>query len=303
MEHKKNDDINKLLNFELTPDEEKKFKNSEGYKDYKDILELFENTKAIPFDKNIVLNKINTNKSEKSLTNTKVIPLYRKWLPMAIAATVLLCISLFYFNSITPKAYNTIAGESMQFLLPDSSSVWLNAASKISHNKDWKNSRDITLDGEAYFEVAKGKTFTVKTQQGIVTVLGTKFNVKQRDSFFEVHCFEGSVSVVYNNIKTILKPNNFFNSKLLEKQIKNIEKPSWVENKSIFHNTNIDDVLKDISIQYGVEFILDKNIKNQSLEYTGSYNYSDDLETVIVILCKSLDLNYNIKHKQIYLSL
>ncbi|OEK08979.1 hypothetical protein A8C32_13830 [Flavivirga aquatica] len=303
MENTKNNNIDKYLSFELSSEEEKKFKNSLEYKKHQEVLELFENTKAIPFNEDLILEKINTNKSKVSKNNTKVIPLYKKWLPASIAASILLLISvsIFYFNSINQIEYATISGQSIQFSLPDASTVWLNAKSEISHNKDWNKSRDIELNGEAYFEVAKGKTFTVKTPQGIVAVLGTKFNVKQRDNFFEVHCYEGTVSVIHKGKKTILKANDFFNSKLLNKRKKSITKPNWIENKSIFRNTPIDEVITDISIQYNVEVVLEKGINKKQLEYTGSYDYSDPLETVITVLCKSLNLNYSIEDKHIYL--
>ena len=173
--------INTFLNFELSPEEETAFKKTEDYKKYQRTLELLDNSKAIPFDEEMLLSNIN----RKKYTPTKIIPLYKKWLPMSIAASILLCCSMLYFYSVKPATYNTTIGESIQFSLPDESSVWLNAKSEISHNKDWENTRDIKLNGEAYFEVAKGKKFTVETPQGTVTVLGTKFNVKQRDQFLK----------------------------------------------------------------------------------------------------------------------
>jgi ferric-dicitrate binding protein FerR (iron transport regulator) len=51
----------------------------------------------------------------------------------------------------------------------------------------------LTLE-EAYFQVKKGQTFSVNTTDGVVKVLGTHFNVKQRKNYFEVNCFEGLVS-------------------------------------------------------------------------------------------------------------
>jgi ferric-dicitrate binding protein FerR (iron transport regulator) len=299
MEENKKLNIHKFLNNEMSSNEVELFKKSEEYQKHKTIIDLFEDSKAISFDEKKVFDKIN---NQKQLVNKKVIPLYKKWIPVSIAASILILFSVFYYTSVKPNAYNTVVGESIQFSLPDESSVWLNAKSEISYNKDWENSRDIMLNGEAYFEVAKGKKFTVKTPQGIVTVLGTKFNVKQRNHFFEVHCFEGAVSVNYNNTKTILKANDVFSSKESKKQLKNIDKPNWINNESVFNNTNLNEVITDISLHYDVKFNVNKNIEILLLKYTGSYNYSDDLETVLNVLCKSLNLNYSIKNKNIFLS-
>ena len=290
--------IKKYLNFELSPEEEEAFKKTKEYKKHQKTLELLENSKAISFDEKTLLENINNNKAIVS----KTIPLYKKWLPLSIAASILLCFSMLYFYTSKGTTYNTMVAESIQFSLPDESSVWLNAKSEISHNKDWDNSRDITLKGEAYFEVAKGKKFTVKTSQGIVTVLGTKFNVKQREDFFEVHCFEGSVAVSYKNNKIVLKANDVFSSNKNGNSINNLKKPNWLTNKSEFHNANLKDVIADISLHYNITFVKNKNIDNLSLKYTGSYNYTDDLQTILDVLCKSLNLKYSMENESIYLS-
>ena len=54
MESKKNTNINKFLNFEMSSDEESAFKNSIDYKNHQKILELFEDSKSIPFDEHMV---------------------------------------------------------------------------------------------------------------------------------------------------------------------------------------------------------------------------------------------------------
>jgi len=213
-------------------------------------------------------------------------------------------VSVFYLNSKDEiEEYNTIAGESVNFYLPDSSQVWLNAKSKISHIKNWEDEREINLKGEAYFEVAKGKLFTVKTSQGTVAVLGTKFNVKQRANYFKVHCYEGSVSVIYKNHKVLLTANETFNSKFINKyQEIGGETPNWIKSKSLFRNSFLKEVLTDIEVQYDIEFILDRKIDQNNLKYTGGYDYSDSLETVLVLICESLNLDYKIKENRIYLS-
>ena len=60
---------------------------------------------------------------------------------------------------------------------------------------NWNNKRSLSLTGTAYFEVEKGQSFTVNTNEGNVVVLGTKFTVNTSSNFIEVQCFEGIVSV------------------------------------------------------------------------------------------------------------
>ncbi|MDO5971464.1 FecR family protein [Flavivirga aquimarina] len=307
MEDNKVNNIKKFMNFEFSSEEEKEtFKTSDTYAEYKEIIELFDNVKAVHYNESEVLQKLDTARLTKPIENEKkVIPLYKKRLPLSVAASLLLFVSVYLFNIDNNLEHYTLAGESVEILLPDASKVWLNAKSEVAYNKDWETSREIDLKGEGYFEVAKGKTFKVKTSQGTVTVLGTKFNVKQRHDFFEVHCYEGRVSVLYNGKGTILKANDFFNSKTLKKSIlkgKGITiKPYWVENMSVFENTPIDQVLADISLQYDVVFIKNNNL-NKDLKYTGSYHYDDTEEMVLNVFCESLGLAYVKKGKNIYLN-
>ena len=130
---------------------------------------------------------------------TPVIPINKKapkllWLRYAAAvAVVILAIFLLYQPGTTVETANA---ELVTHLLPDGSKVELNADSKIWVNpKDWEENRSVRLEGEAFFEVEKGSTFTVETSRGRVQVLGTSFNVFSRDAFLEVECFTGRVEV------------------------------------------------------------------------------------------------------------
>ncbi len=306
MEENKSNNINKFLNFEFSSEEEKEaFKNSDTYSEYKEVIELFDNVRAVDYNENGVLEKLDSARLKSSVNEKQVIPLYKKWKPLSVAATILVFISVVLFNINNNLEHHTLAGESTQISLPDASKVWLNAKSEIAYKKSWKKSRAIDLRGEAYFEVAKGKTFMVKTSQGTVTVLGTKFNVKQREAYFEVYCYEGTVSVMYRNKETILKANSSFNSRTLDKTMqKNAminTKPHWIEKMSVFENTPIEHVIADIGIQYDIKFIMNNNL-NKNLKYTGSYHYNDSLETVLNVLCQSLNLEYIEKDKSIYLN-
>src|SRR5690606_4696634 len=87
-------------------------------------------------------------------------------------------------------------GEIRQVQLPDGSTVTLNAASTIEYNSlTWFLRRKISLNGEAFFKVLKGPSFSVGAGKASVEVLGTSFNVKQRNDIVSVACFTGKVTV------------------------------------------------------------------------------------------------------------
>lgn len=303
MDHKTNENkrdlIHSYLNNEMSLNEENTFKKTKDYFKYKEVFDAFENTKSVSFNEEELLHRIVKSKEKSQLKKNRTT--YKKWLPLSIAASLLLFISLLYF--LRPTSYTTDVAETTQISLPDNSIVWLNAKSKITPSKNWGKSRNVALIGEAYFEVAKGKIFSVTTPIGVVTVLGTKFNVKQRNNSFEVHCFEGSVSVLYGDIKTILKPNELFTSSQNHKITKALDKPNWILQKSVFKQTSLTEVVSDISLHYDIEILVDKNVENLQLKYTGSYHYSDDLNSVLEILSQSLNLNYELKNRHVNLTI
>jgi transmembrane sensor len=90
-------------------------------------------------------------------------------------------------------------GARSQLTLPDGSMIWLNAGSKIKYNRDFGiNSRDVYLNGEAYFDVEKSKhPFIVHTSYLDLKVLGTSFNVKAYpdEELIEATLVKGSIRV------------------------------------------------------------------------------------------------------------
>ncbi len=97
-------------------------------------------------------------------------------------------------------------GSRTRTILPDGSTVWLNAGSKISYKPGLTGTtREVTLEGEAYFDVVKrtGRSFVVHTKEIDISVLGTAFNVKSypNDKTIETTLIRGLVSITRNNDK------------------------------------------------------------------------------------------------------
>ncbi len=99
--------------------------------------------------------------------------------------------------------------------LPDGSRVILNTESRLSYNKDFGvSSRDITLNGEAYFDIAKNAKIPLIVHAGNVDILvkGTVFNVRayMKDSTVEASLIRGAIEVFVKNDqerKILLRPN------------------------------------------------------------------------------------------------
>ena len=115
--------------------------------------------------------------------------------------------------------------------LPDGSSIQLNGGSEASYDaSSWEDNREISLEGEAFFDVEKGSPFQVVTAQGTVEVLGTTFNVQNRNGEFEVTCYTGKVRVASEGQEVELTPGDraVLQDKELGKLISNDEAPDWM---------------------------------------------------------------------------
>ncbi|MDY8134384.1 FecR family protein [Aquimarina sp. 2201CG5-10] len=195
----------------------------------------------------------------------------------------------------------TIVGQMSTIELPDESIVQLNALSSIKYpEKNWKENRKIKLKGEAYFKVAKGKKFDVETSLGTISVLGTIFNVKERDNYLEVTCYHGMVSLTVNEEQIFLRAGDaveIANEKIINKKVGALE-PNWIHNRSLFINTPYSKVIQEFEWQYGVT-INTKNIDDTKF-FTGNFAHSD-LKNALRSITLPMHIKYTIQDNTIVL--
>jgi ferric-dicitrate binding protein FerR (iron transport regulator) len=230
----------------------------------------------------------------------KVIPLnFKSFLRVAAVFVVLLTSSYFVFFNNT-KSFSTEIAQTETFNLPDNSEVILNAHSKLSYNKKkWKTNRTLDLDGEAFFKVTKGEKFSVMTDAGVVQVLGTQFNVKERDNYFEVQCFEGSVSVKSGVNEKILKPGKTFrmvDGKIIDVKDFNAISPSWLAQESTFDEVPLWQVIDELENQYNID-ISAENV-DTSVLYSGGFTHND-MNVALQSVTIPLKLSYKINGKTV----
>jgi ferric-dicitrate binding protein FerR (iron transport regulator) len=181
----------------------------------------------------------------------------------------------FYFwqaRSQKWMTYQTNFGEWQTITLPDSSVVVLNANSLLKTAKEWKTDavRQVWLEGEAYFKVkphltqtASSLNFQVITDDLVVEVLGTAFNVHSRTEKTKVYLEEGSVQLNLLNDKepVALAPGEIFsydkNSAISKtKQHASTETTSWKDGVLMIKDKPLKEVLARMEEIYGVKFIV-----------------------------------------------
>jgi len=219
-------------------------------------------------------------------------------------------------NAMNKLIYNEIKipyGKTFKVMLSDGTSVNLNAGSSLKYPVQFVkgHNREVVLEGEAFFDVAKDKThpFIVKTRGVNVQVLGTKFNVSsyKEDSDINTVLIEGSVSLSgLGNVdkKAMLTPGEkgSWNSKNTEITIDKVDTrfyTEWINGEIVFRKTAFRDIIiklertYDVTIENNRTDILDK-------KFNASFNKNiESIEKVLETMSKIQGFTYTKQGKLI----
>lgn len=216
------------------------------------------------------------------------------FIPMAITILLLLnqseSVSTVYTQMLEVQ---TQPGVVTSFRLPDSTLVYLNSASSLRYPSNFTgDTREVSLSGEAYFDVTKDPAhrFVVSTPQNSkVEVLGTRFNLEAFDNMEEVitTLVEGKVEFKFqkagNERKMIMKPGqktvyNKNSEEIVVKETSGESELSWKDMKVIFKQTSLKDALHMLEKRYNVEFIV-KTSRYDKYTFTGTFTdqYVDEI--------------------------
>lgn len=233
----------------------------------------------------------------------RIISLSRLMLRVAASIIILVAVgtSIWIWGFGEVSIYSP-KGQHISCMLPDSSSIQLNADTRISYNKVlWTIKRKVKISGEALFKVKKGKRFDVVADLATTSVLGTTFDVYARNGKVKVSCLEGRVSVRNNssNHKVILTAGLHTSTNLTQ-----IAKPSnivkydditWTYGEFYFTNTPFSEVIKEVERQFNVQI----NCENADNRYYTGYFNNKDLNDALRLICIPMEVNYIINEKSI----
>lgn len=220
---------------------------------------------------------------------------------LQIAATILLLIgSAFIYNtykieklSQTYQCIHVPAGNRTNIILPDGTEVWLNANTSLRFPSTFsRKSREVILDGEAYFNVTKSKKpFVVKTDKYNVEVLGTTFDVESYsgDSVFKTALFTGKVKLYSED-----QAENalYLNPGQTAQQIDNALQVSsttdiniyrWREGLIYIENKSFDEIMSVFEKYYNVQIKIENN-KLKELGYRGKLRIADGIDHALRVL-------------------
>lgn len=218
-------------------------------------------------------------------------------LKYAAAVILLVCtsITLFYVNNY-PKMIivSTSFGEKKEIGLPDGSTVTLNSLSSVSYPKKMRgDTREVILEGEAFFNVAKDgrKTFIVKVQEEIeVKVLGTQFNVSAYpdDENIITSLYEGAVAVTLDSGETFrLQPGEqaTYSKRLKSVEIESFEDENqdWIDCSLCFSRKPLKEILKTLEREMNIVFEVSEEVNN-GLRITANFGRDDSMDDILNIL-------------------
>ncbi|MEM6799799.1 MAG: FecR domain-containing protein [Bacteroidota bacterium] len=204
----------------------------------------------------------------------------QRYMQVAAAFLILLLVGVAIYQFAARGKHMLVQstfGQIKEIDLPDGSHITLNANSSIQY--DQKQPRKVKLKGEAYFEVAKRpisqEEFQVITDDMVVEVLGTSFNVKNRQEETQVYLDEGivQVKVATEQAEFIeMKAGEFLTySKSQDQFIAPHKadtklKTSWKEGSLIFERATLSEVLTALEELYGISFqITEEELKKRNL--------------------------------------
>ena len=256
---------------------------------------------------------INKNK----IQSKSEIPFLNTFIKIAAAVVIGLFVGIYvtyiktnqepvYYIAYSPR------GSVSEMVLPDGSVIFLNSDSRIRYSIEGeKGVREVFLNGEAWFEIEKNikKPFIVHTPFYDVNVTGTQFNVKayNSDNVVTTTLEEGKVIISSSENFRLAEEINLNPGEqiVLDKNSRELTITtvntkwftSWKDNKLIFVNMNLKELIVLLQRKYGVDI----EVKNKAIldyHYDGTLKNESIIE-ILEIIKKTLPINYEIVGQKI----
>ncbi|SMC44403.1 FecR family protein [Pedobacter africanus] len=200
------------------------------------------------------------------------------------------------------QTITTPKGGTYQITLSDGTRVWLNAASSLRYSASIyeQGLRRVSLDGEAYFEVAKDKAhpFVVSSRGQEVKVLGTHFNISSYsdEKSVKTTLLEGSVQV--NSV--LLKPDEqsvLENNKISVMPVDTEKIVAWKNGKFVFTSESIESIMKKLSRWYNVEVVYKGDFSDET--FTGSISRYDNISRILEKITFTQAVHFKVEGRRV----
>ena len=292
--------------------------NTDNERHFEQFRLIWESSKNFKADANIdalaSLQKVKQRAAEAKAQHNKVVPIGRRyqWLKIAVAVVFMIGFAWIWFSKFNNPE---LRFESMARVkidtLSDGSIVTLNKNSRLDHREKFTAEQRLVklVNGEAFFNVAhnKAKPFIITAGAASIKVVGTSFNVKNKNGTVEIIVETGLVQVTnsFNKVMMVLKPGEMA---LLNAQTGSFMKLPNRDNLYKYYRSN-DVVFKNIPLArlvavlneaYGANIVIARKELN-NMEIAGSLNVEDNLDSNITAIALTLKITVEKKQGKIIL--
>ncbi len=278
------------LSGELEPAERQELQDSGTSAELEQIIQHVDELELMPYNLEQAYQSHVLTRTPQKLQAGKS---RRLWLVAAAASVAILIGSIFLLQVNTADIVKAPYADQVNHSFEDGTITKLNAGSTISYAAgSWNENRELSLEGEAYFDVRPGASFRVNTPHGHVQVLGTSFNVKSRDNHLEVECYSGKVEVEHGGQKVILAKGRAVS--IVDGQFSGLEQitneaPYWTTGVSRFRSEPLRDVFSEMERQFDVQI----STADLDRHFSGAFSHRD-LNQALDQVCKPMKLQYEL---------
>ena len=272
-------------------------------KNYWDADVAFKHSVAPALSADKLQQKINVQRRQTARRQ-----LWRNAIPLIAAACLLFIFSTAFFlyntKDRTSEYYTLLTDEhTSNFTLEDGTVITLNKSSRLSYSDKYgKDSRNVKLEGEAYFEVAKdsNKPFQVEMNGASITVLGTHFNVKADAESDDITAtlVEGSIRFEGAKQNIVMTPNQqlTFNRSTNKVDVKEIDTETftaWKDGLLKYKSIPFIELIENLKDIYQVEIrIDDERLADPSITVSGTFDQKQSIEQILKVISCSLPVQW-----------
>ena len=240
---------------------------------------------------------------------------YRIWMAAATVA-MLIAMSGWLYNIVSDNEPAFIVASNntgivQKVTLPDGTIINLNTCSRLTYPENFSGkSREVFLDGEAYFDVAHDKShpFIVRAGELKIRVLGTKFNVNASTLVPQITAtlIEGSIEAATGKKNILMKPNQQLKYDTSSGRVSLTELTNasreirWTQNVWVLSDTLLLDICQRLEQQFNIKIII-MNDELIGKSFTGEFYTNESLESILKTMQISTSFQYERKGKNIIL--
>jgi len=201
-------------------------------------------------------------------------------------------------------------GGEYKLILSDGTKVWLNSETKIKYPVIFKDDiREVELEGEAYFEVAKNEKvpFVVRTKDIDIRVLGTSFDVMayNNENSIKTTLLKGCVEVSshYSKRKLIIKPNeqvvfNVQDQRMNIKKVNSSMYSKWKDGLFVFHEERLEDIVRQLKRWYNINVVF-RDLELKDYKFSGKLPRFENCNKILDLIAETTNIEFEIINNDI----